>query len=647
VNTSWESGGLSLNDAVLLAINNLDRSEREQAIDQAAERADPDQLVGLISVDDAIRRNAALEALGRGGGRSVPALIRALDDRDPEVVMFAASTLGKTRDPSAIPALAQILKHGDVNVCQAAVESLGALRAVSALGALNALLDKDLKDLWIRFSVVHTLGEIGDVSSVPTLVGLLGDAQLRESAITALGKVGGTAVLGELVQRLEANDGQAEFGICLEALGNALAQVSDSAALQALPFWMAFAERAPATIAPRLTEVLNADASGLEAAAVLARKEAAIELVRCLRLKACYPQLIALAADARLGETLLFTATDIGIALAPALTSAVGHKSAEIRRFACQALAAVSFEQGAAAVAPLLNDPDEAIRATALRVVARLHHTDALPEVVGRLLDHSPAVRGAATEALGRLDGRMVTLALLRNPQALAEQPRLALSIMHANPHPLQRPFLEMSLTDRRPGLREAAVTALAAQRPMDLAEILEPMLDDSARDVRLAAVSALTQRPSEKTRQLFLQRIERDPEARADLIRALGHLGDERLVPKLISIFRSCNPTEQTDAVDALGAIGSPSVEPFLARQLGHQDPRVRRHAVRALVHIGSASGLRRLAVAARDANARVRLTLSKALASCPHPMARPTLERLSVDSDAGVASAARADRR
>jgi HEAT repeat protein len=644
VNTSWESGGLSLNDAVLLAINNLDRAEREQAIDQAAERADPDQLVGLISTEDAIRRNAALEALSRGGGRSVPALIRALDDRDAEVVMFAASTLGKTRDPSAIPHLARILKHPDVNVCQAAVESLGALRAASALGALTALLDKEL---WIRFAVVHTLGEIGDPSSVPTLVGLLGDAQLRESAITALGKVGGTAVLGELVARLEANDGPAEFALCLEALGNALANVPDSSALQVLPFWMAFADRAATTVAPRLAEVLAADASGLDAPAALARKEAAIELCRCLRLKACYPQLIALAADARLGEVLLFAATDIGVALAPALTAAIAHKSAEVRRFACQALAAVSFEQGAAALTPLLNDPDETNRAIALRVMSRLHHTEALPEVVARLLDHSPAVRGAATEALGRLDGRQVTLALLRNPAALTEQPRLVLAILQANPHPLQRGFLEMSLTDRRPGIREAAVAALAAQRRMDLLDVLEPMLNDGAKDVRLAAVAALAERPSERTRQLFLERLEHDPELRPELIRALGRMGDERLVPKLIAIFRSCNPIEQADTVDALGAIGSPSVEPFLARQLGHHDPRVRRHAVRALVHIGSASGLRRLGVAARDTNARVRLSLSKALASCPHPMARPTLERLSVDSDAGVASAARADSR
>src|SRR5262249_17866201 len=152
--------------------------------------------------DDAIRRNAALEALSKGGRRSVPALLRALRDPDPEVVMFAASTLGKTRDRSAIPHLAGILNHDDVNVCQAAIESLGELRAVSTLGALAGLLEGN--DAWLRFAVVHTLGEIADPRSVPALIQLLKDEQLRDSAIDALGKIGGLDAIDTLARQLAA-----------------------------------------------------------------------------------------------------------------------------------------------------------------------------------------------------------------------------------------------------------------------------------------------------------------------------------------------------------------------------------------------------------------------------------------------------------
>src|SRR5262245_46768517 len=250
VNASREIGiAESLNEAVLLALAQHDRSERERAIERAAEDVDPERLVELISNDDAIRRNAALEALSKGGRRSVPALVRALRDPDPEVVMFAASTLGKTRDPSAISPLASVLKHSDINVCQAAIESLGELRAVSMLGELGELLRG--QHSWLRFAVVHTLGEIGDPSSVRTLIGLLGDEQLRDSAVAALGKIGGLEVIGALVPQLVANHSPAGFKLCLEALGCALVQVPDPTVLPKLPAWKAFAEKANETVGPR------------------------------------------------------------------------------------------------------------------------------------------------------------------------------------------------------------------------------------------------------------------------------------------------------------------------------------------------------------------------------------------------------------
>jgi len=551
--------------------------------------------------------------------------------------MFAAHTLGKTRDLSAIPHLARALQHEDINVCHAAIESLGSLRAAAAVDALAALL---VGDSWLRFAVVHTLGEIGHPSSIPTLVALLSDADVRDTAITALGKIGGTTAIGELVQRLEASENAAEFKICLEAMGNALSEVPDATVLQQLPVWTAFVERANRSVAPRLAELLRsgADADGEPAA----HKDAAIELVRCLRLESCYPLLVSLGADERLHESLLFAAADLGPALAPYLVSAVSHPDARVRRFACGALAAISHTGGAGAVVPLIRDPEESIRAAAVRVIARLHHADALPEIVARMSDESPAVRGAAVEALSRMDARLVTMALLRDGQTLGKPQLPVLAIMRANPHSLQRGFLETCLADPNPEIRQAAVMALAAQRNADVNDPLEPMLSDAAPVVRRTAVAALTDRPNERTRRLLMERIERDTELRGDIIAALGRIGDPRAVPRIVSVFRACTPAEQISAVDALGIIDSPTVEPFLFRQLGHADPRVRRHAVRALVHIGSATALRRVVLAARDSNARVRLALSKALASCPHPTARQTLERLSVDPDAAVAAAA-----
>jgi HEAT repeat protein len=176
------------------------------------------------------------------------------------------------------------------------------------------------------------------------------------------------------------------------------------------------------------------------------------------------------------------------------------------------------------------------------------------------------------------------------------------------------------------------------------MVDVFAPLLEDESGDVRRSVIAALGDRPSERTRRLLLGLLDRDHETRADVIRALGRIGDDRLIPRLMAVFRSCSPLEQVQAIDALGAIDSPSVEPFLVRQLGHLDPRIRRHAVVALVRIGTATALRRLTVALRDTNPRVRAAVSKALASCPHPIARGALERLSLDPEDSVARAARA---
>ena len=79
----------SLTASLLEALGAADRGERARAIAGAAEMVDPDVLIEAVADHaDARRRNAAMDALAKGGARSVPALIRGLRHPDCEVVMF-------------------------------------------------------------------------------------------------------------------------------------------------------------------------------------------------------------------------------------------------------------------------------------------------------------------------------------------------------------------------------------------------------------------------------------------------------------------------------------------------------------------------------------------------------------------------------
>jgi len=474
------------------------------------------------------------------------------------------------------------------------------------------------------------------------LIRLLDDEQLRDGAMAALGQIGGIDAVEALVRRLQASPSLADFRFCVEALGSALVQVPDPSVLVKLPAWKAMADKAPAKIAPQLKEILRLSGDDGASAEGLLSKEAAIDVIRCLRLESCYPDMIAAASDRRLCEVLLFAAAEIGAPLEGHLTAALSQKDGDVRNFACRAMAVVSGESGAKAVIALLRDPEENIRAAATGVLGRLHLADALPEIVERLTDESRVVRRAVAQVLARMDARLVTVALLRNRRVLAERHLDVLTIMRNNPHPMHRGFVETSLANPNEQIRGAAIAAFAAQGS-DLVETLEPMLADKSADVRRSAITALSNCPSERTRQLLLGLLERDAETRAEIIRALGRVGDARVVPKVIAIFESCTPEEQVYAIDVMETVDPTAAEPFLARLLDHEDPRVRRHAVKALVRIGTTSALRRIVIAMRDDNPRVRMTVSKALASCPHPIARGTLDKLSVDPVESVAAFAR----
>ena len=233
-------------------------------------------------------------------------------------------------------------------------------------------------------------------------------------------------------------------------------------------------------VAPRLKQMLRQKADEADSADQLAKKEAAVELVRCLRLEPCYSDLIAAATDERLGEALLFAAADIGAMLEPYLTSALvarGQSGAEVRVPGDGGgVARIGGGSRDRAAGGSRGDDSRCGRSSngapaPHRGLARHGGTP------GRRIEH---VRTATIQALARMDARLVTMALLRNPKVLSEQQLSVLSIMRANPHPLQRGYVETSLASADEQIRHAAVAAFAAQRGADVVEALAPMLADS-----------------------------------------------------------------------------------------------------------------------------------------------------------------------
>ena len=148
-----------------------------------------------------VRKQAAwqLMAFGREGAALVPVLTALLSDPDPYMRKQAAFTLyhiGRPAAVSAIPALERALRDRDPEVRGEASRALPALGY--SQGRVLEILIADLRspDEQVRFAAAKVLGWDGAaaVVAVPALRQVLGDAspRVRDAAREALKSIGGT-----------------------------------------------------------------------------------------------------------------------------------------------------------------------------------------------------------------------------------------------------------------------------------------------------------------------------------------------------------------------------------------------------------------------------------------------------------------------
>jgi HEAT repeat protein len=86
--------------------------------------------------DDEARISAVMDALASSLGDPLPCLVELLDDRNPAPVADAAIILGRRREPAAVPVLVGLIEHADDNVAVAAIEALGRIGGRTAVDAL-------------------------------------------------------------------------------------------------------------------------------------------------------------------------------------------------------------------------------------------------------------------------------------------------------------------------------------------------------------------------------------------------------------------------------------------------------------------------------------------------------------------------------
>ncbi len=119
----------------------------------------------------------------------VPVFLKALDDKDPEVVRVAILALKRANVIAALGSIRRLLTNTSEVIVLTAVNALVELGATDALADLRLLFD-ETDNHRIRATAVSALGELGGEEAIPFLDACLeaSDSRVRANAVMALKK---------------------------------------------------------------------------------------------------------------------------------------------------------------------------------------------------------------------------------------------------------------------------------------------------------------------------------------------------------------------------------------------------------------------------------------------------------------------------
>ena len=496
------------------------------------------------------RRQAALELGYTRDSRWYDTLIGALDDPDPSVRQAAILSLGRLGRPDLVVELAKpkILAAEDAEVRRTAVSVLGRIGGLAIVDPISQSLGDP--DWTVRNEAIAAAGHLVD--------------QLCELRVPETAKI--------LVRVLPIDDRDVR-----EKTIRALASFGKSAVAV-------------------LTEALDTKSepvrSGAAAALGLIRDPTTVPaLVRRLEDES---RQVRLAAIAALGNIMSSRAI-------PSLVKRLGDSDAAVRDATVDALERL----GSSTVVPLVEALDHARLdceiAAILRTLGRLRDARALVPIMNYLGHTYMTVRWAAVDAAVRYGGAAVPL--LIDMLALNRVP-IGPLLTEAREHPKKRNRLR-------------TIRALGELKDSKAVPPLKEMGQADDRETRLAVEDAL-------------RKIGGATWARASAAKALGFIGSQEAVPALIEQLGDPNSTVRLRVVRALMLIGDARASGQLAALLATEDDaEVREEIADALGTQGLAGpdSVGACIDALRDSSRSVRSRAARSLGRLGSPEAAPHL--------------------
>ncbi len=237
-----------------------------------------------------------------------------------------------------------------------------------------------------------------------------------------------------------------------------------------------------------------------------------------------------------------------------ALEIQLGDTSKLVRSAALSALTTRKGPVNIARVSKLLHDPDIDVQNKAVDVIIKINHPDTTKFLVDALKDESEYTRRAAVEVLNEIGSAESVKDLLdaikdddwmvraRAGDALADigGPRVVDSVLSL-------------ITDKDDDIRRTAIEILNATKDERAVDHLLKATEDTDWWVRERAIDALAHIGNKKVVPKLVGMLGQNAKTDTVLVRALGKLGDHKIIKQLVPLLGS---TERDLKIEAIKAI-------------------------------------------------------------------------------------------
>ena len=402
-------------DALLPLLAHDDAAVRQAAIGALNSLGHPDmaaRVSALLSSADTRLRESAVRIAGYFGYREcIDAMLERASDPDDGVRRAAVEHLPFLEDARATAKLAQALDDRSARVRAAAAQALAHVASADAHDPLlRASRDADA---WVRYYAVRSLGTQRDLAALPALVHIASSDPAMHVRIAALETIG--AVDGpEAADLLFAHAEHEQPDVAAAAL-RGLGRIHDPRAVTALR-----AALRSDDAAKRLAAVTGlracGTADGVEALAWTAAADAeesvaaaAMEALSALAARTdqdadrAVAALVATLADASRRDAAASALIRLPESRVALVAAGLSHARSDVRCAIVDVLARMRQPAASAAIRAALDDPDPAVRETAITALDQLG-VRGLGRRFAQMAreDDSRRVRRAAAAALGR-----------------------------------------------------------------------------------------------------------------------------------------------------------------------------------------------------------------------------------------------------